>query len=83
MFSNKKEASKGMTRGKFLSFLGKIGLLSLITGTTSFAQVRGEKGDYIIEKPAEDADIEMPVKLRALNFLLESLAGSAKVDSSL
>lgn len=36
MTLKKNKKTDGMTRGKFLSFLGKIGLLSLLTGTSVF-----------------------------------------------
>ena len=81
MFLNKKDASKGMTRGKFLSFLGKIGLLSLITGTTSFAQEGTDRGKFVIDKSTADADIEMPAKLRGRCNIAKLMASPGNITS--
>lgn len=65
MSSNGNRKKDGMTRGKFLAFLGKIGLLSLITGTSVLASERSTS-DKVILKESDHAKItpEATAKLR-------------------
>ena len=65
MFLKKNKGTNGMTRGRFLSFLGKIGLLSLITGTSVFGADRASQDKAKFEKIDESATgIEATAKLK-------------------
>lgn len=50
MTSNMNGKKEGMTRGKFLAFLGKVGLLSLITGTSVLAAERKSSDKFILKE---------------------------------
>ena len=47
--SSKNRKKDGMTRGKFLAFLGKIGLLSFLTGTSVLAAERSTSDKGILK----------------------------------
>jgi len=65
MSSNVNRKKDGMTRGKFLAFLGKIGLLSLITGTSVLAAERSTS-DKVLVKDTDHTALtpEATAKLR-------------------
>lgn len=50
MSSNVNREKDGMTRGKFLAFLGKIGMLSLITGTSVLAAERKSSDKFTLKE---------------------------------